>query len=76
MKKYFILIIALTFSISAIAQKKEIKTAGKELDKGNYEKAGVALDAAEALLGSMDDKYKSQYYLDALLVITSPITRK
>jgi len=63
MKKYFILIIALTFSISAIAQKKEIKTAGKELDKGNYEKAGVALDAAEALLGSMDDKYKSQYYL-------------
>ncbi|MGB4742832.1 MAG: tetratricopeptide repeat protein, partial [Flavobacteriaceae bacterium] len=34
-----------------------------ELDKGNFEKAAVALDAAEALLGSMDDKYKSQYYL-------------
>ena len=54
---------SLTLSFSAFAQKKEIKTATKELAKGNYEKAGVALDAAEALLGSMDEKYKSQYYL-------------
>ncbi|MDA7724777.1 tetratricopeptide repeat protein [Flavobacteriaceae bacterium] len=63
MKKYFVLLIALTLGFSVVAQKKEIKTAAKELDKGNYEKAGVALDAAEALLGSMDEKYKSQYYL-------------
>ena len=54
---------SLTLSFSAFAQKKEIKTATKELAKGNYEKAGAALDAAEALLGSMDEKYKSQYYL-------------
>jgi len=63
MKKYFAFVIALTLGFSAVAQKKEIKTATKELAKGNYEKAGVALDAAEALLGSMDEKYKSQFYL-------------
>lgn len=63
MKNYFVLLIALTLGFSVVAQKKEIKTATKEIDKGNYEKAGVALDAAEALLGSMDEKYKSQYYL-------------
>ena len=63
MKKYLVFVIALTLGFSAVAQKKEIKTATKELAKGNYEKAGVALDAAEALLGSMDEKYKSQYYL-------------
>ena len=63
MKKYFVLAIALTLGFSVVAQKKELKTADKELDKGNFKKAAVALDAAEALLGSMDDKYKSQYYL-------------
>ena len=63
MKTYFVLAIALTLGFSAVAQKKEIKTAAKEIDKGNYEKAAVALDAAEALLGSMDEKYRSQYYL-------------
>jgi len=63
MKKYFVLAIALTLGFSVVAQKKELKTADKELDKGSFEKAAVALDAAEALLGSMDDKYKSQYYL-------------
>ena len=63
MKKYLVFVIALTLGFSAVAQKKEIKTAAKELDKGNFEKASAALDAAEALLGSMDEKYKSQYYL-------------
>jgi len=63
MKKYLVFVIALALGFSAVAQKKEIKTAGKELDKENYEKAGAALDAAEGLLDSMDEKYKSQYYL-------------
>jgi tetratricopeptide (TPR) repeat protein len=63
MKTYFVFVIALSLSFSAVAQKKEIKTATKELVKGNYEKAGAALDAAEAFLGSMEEKYKSQYYL-------------
>tara|TARA_B110000967_G_scaffold206140_1_gene252149 strand:+ start:1630 stop:2886 length:1257 start_codon:yes stop_codon:yes gene_type:complete len=63
MKKCFVFVIALTLSFSAVAQKKEIKTATKELAKGNYEKAGAALDAAEAFLDTMEEKYKSQYYL-------------
>ncbi|MBT7851174.1 MAG: tetratricopeptide repeat protein [Formosa sp.] len=63
MKKYLVFVIVLALGFSAVAQKKEIKTAGKELDKENYEKAGAALDAAEGLLDSMDEKYKSQYYL-------------
>ena len=63
MKKYFVLAIALTLGFSVVAQKKELKAANKEIDKGNFEKATVALDAAETLLGSMDEKYKSQYFL-------------
>ena len=63
MKTYFVLAIALTLGFSVVAQKKELKAANKEIDKGNFEKATVALDAAETLLGSMDKKYKSQYFL-------------
>ena len=63
MKKYILLALALTIGFSAVAQKKELRTAKKELAKGNYDKAGIALDAAEALLGSMEAKYKSKYYL-------------
>ena len=63
MKKYIVLALALTIGFSVFAQKKELKTAKKELAKGNYDKAGLALDAAEALFGSMDAKSKSKYYL-------------
>ena len=63
MKKHIVLALALTIGFSAVAQKKELRTAKKELAKGNYDKAGIALDAAEALLGSMEAKYKSKYYL-------------
>ena len=63
MKTYVVFAMALTLSFSAVAQNKEIKTATKELAKGNFEKAGVALDAAEAFLDSMEEKYKNQYYL-------------
>ena len=63
MNKYFVLVIALTLGFSAIAQKKELKTAAKELKKNNFEAAVTALDAAEALMSQMDDKSKSQYYL-------------
>ena len=48
---------------SISAQKKELRNAGKALDKGNFEKATMALDAAEALLESMDDKQKSEFHL-------------
>ena len=63
MKNYLVMALALTLGFSAVAQKKELRSAKKALLKENYENAGVALDAAEALLSTMDDKYKSKYYL-------------
>ena len=48
---------------SISAQKKELRNAGKALDKGDFEKATTALFAAESLLESMDDKQKSEFHL-------------
>jgi tetratricopeptide (TPR) repeat protein len=63
MKNYLVLALALTLGFSLHAQKKELRSARKALLKENYENAGVALDAAETLLPTMNDKYKSKYYL-------------
>ena len=63
MKKYLILGFVMIFFGSISAQKKELRNAGKALGKGNFEKATMALNAAEALLKSMDDKQKSEFYL-------------
>ena len=63
MKKYIILGIIMMLFGSLSAQKKELRNAGKELDKGNFEKATMALNAAELLLESMDDKQKSEFHL-------------
>lgn len=63
MKNYLIFGLLLTFAWSINAQKKELRTAGKELGKGNFEKAATALSAAELVFDAMDDKQKSQYYL-------------
>ena len=63
MKKYLILGFVMIFVGSISAQKKELRNAGKALDKGNFEKATMDLDAAEALLESMDDKQKSEFHL-------------
>tara|TARA_B110000459_G_scaffold132986_1_gene145410 strand:- start:564 stop:1835 length:1272 start_codon:yes stop_codon:yes gene_type:complete len=63
MKKYIVFVFALTLSFFTVAQKKELRTAKKALSKGDYVKAGAALDAAEVLLESMESKYISKYYL-------------
>ena len=63
MKKYLILGFVMIFVGSISAQKKELRNAGKALDKGNFEKATMALNVAEALLESMDDKQKSEFHL-------------
>ena len=63
MKKYIILGFVMIFVGSISAQKKELRSAGKALDKGNFEKAKTALDAVETLLESMDDKQKSEFHL-------------
>tara|TARA_Y100000385_G_scaffold171148_1_gene177300 strand:- start:603 stop:1853 length:1251 start_codon:yes stop_codon:yes gene_type:complete len=63
MKKYLILGFVMIFVGSISAQKKELRNAGKALDKGDFEKATTALFAAESLLESMDDKQKSEFHL-------------
>ena len=63
MKNYLIFGLLLTFVWSINAQKKELRTAAKELDRGNFEKAFAALTAAASFMDAMDDKQKSQYYL-------------
>ena len=63
MKNYLIFGLLLTFVWSINAQKKELRTAAKELDRGNFEKASAALTAAASFMDAMDDKQKSQYYL-------------
>jgi tetratricopeptide (TPR) repeat protein len=63
MKKYLILGFVMIFVGSISAQKKELRNAGKALDKGDFEKATTALFAAETLLESMDDKQKSEFHL-------------
>ncbi len=59
-----ILSIALSFlTVAAIAQKKEIRDAGKAVDKGSYAEAKTLLNQAEPLLSEANDNYKEDYYL-------------
>ncbi len=51
------------FSVVAIAQKKEIRDAGKAVEKGSYAEAKSLLTQAEASLGSANDKLKADFYL-------------
>ena len=58
------LVIALAFSISAFsfAQKKELKSAEKAIKSNNFAEAKAALNLAEGLMSSMDEKTKAKYY--------------
>ena len=59
-----LLSVALSFaSIVAIAQKKEIKDAGKAVEKGSYAEAKSFLNQAEPMLSEANDSYKTDYYL-------------
>lgn len=59
-----LLSVALSFvSIVAIAQKKEIKDAGKAVEKGSYAEAKSFLNKAEPMLSEANDSYKTDYYL-------------
>lgn len=62
MKKLVTIIGALLISISAVAQKNEIKTLEKALKNNNYSEAKSAAMAADALLSNMDDKTKAKFY--------------
>lgn len=62
MKKYLIFGLLLTVTWSMNAQKKELRAVSKALGKANFEQAATALAAAEALMSSMDEKQKGQFY--------------
>lgn len=58
-----ILVISLAMlSITAMAQKTEVKNAEKAIKKGNFTEAVTHIDAAEKLLSNMDDKTKAKFY--------------
>lgn len=62
MKKQVIIALAFSISVISFAQKKELKTAEKAIKSNNYSEAKAALKQAEAMLSSMDDKTKAEYY--------------
>ena len=62
MKKFIALVLLLAVSSMSFAQKSEVKAIEKALKSSNYADAKSAVTAAEALMGSMDDKTKAKFY--------------
>lgn len=62
MKKQVVIYLALMFSVFTFAQKKEIKDAEKAIKSNNFAEAKAALQGAEALMSSMDEKTKAKFY--------------
>lgn len=59
-----ILTVALSlFSLMAVAQKSEIKSAEKAVDKGNYTEAKAEIEKAESLLADANDKWTERFYV-------------
>lgn len=63
MKKNILSIGLSLLSIVAIAQKKEIRDAGKAIDKGSYAEAKTLLTQAESMLGDANDNLKEDFYV-------------
>lgn len=63
MKKEFFSIALSFLSVVAIAQKKEIRNAGKAVDKGSYAEAKSLLDQAEPNLSGVNDRFRTDFYL-------------
>lgn len=63
MRIYLILVLVTTSFCSIFAQKKELRSVTKELNKGNFEKAETTIKSIEPMLVSMDEKQKSEFYL-------------
>ncbi|WP_418603258.1 tetratricopeptide repeat protein [Hwangdonia sp.] len=62
MKKQLIIALAISISAFSFAQKKELRSAEKAIKGNNFAEAKAALNQAEALMTSMDDKNKAKYY--------------
>lgn len=63
MKKNILSIGLSLLSVVAIAQKKEIRDAGKAVEKGSYAEAKTLLTQAESMLGDANDNLKEDFYL-------------
>jgi tetratricopeptide (TPR) repeat protein len=62
-KKQIIIALALLVSTFSFAQKDEVKAAEKAIKNGNFADAKAAINSAEGLIGSADDKIKAKFYL-------------
>lgn len=60
--KYVLLAIAAVISVSAIAQKDQLKAAEKSLKNGNSQEALTTLQGAESIFSSATDTEKAQFY--------------
>ena len=62
MKKYVVLLIAITISAFSFAQKTELKGAEKALKSNNFASAKTFIKSAEAMESSMDLKTLAKFY--------------
>lgn len=62
MKKQTIVALALLVGSFSFGQKNELKDAEKAIKKNNFAEAKSAINAAESLIGSADDKTKARFY--------------
>ncbi len=62
MKTKVIIALALLVSSFSFSQKDELKAAEKALKNNNFADAKTAIQSAEALIGSADDKTKAKFY--------------
>lgn len=62
MKKQIAIALALLVSSFSFAQKNELKAAEKAIKSGNFADAKAAINSAESLIASADDKVKAQFY--------------
>jgi tetratricopeptide (TPR) repeat protein len=62
MKKLITLVFLLAVASMVFAQKSELKAIEKAIKNSNFGDAESAVSAAEALIGSMDDKSKAKFY--------------
>lgn len=69
MKRGLLLLLSLSLSVAALAQKKELKAAEKSLKKGQYGQMNAPLKVVKGQLEGLDDKLKAKYlYLSAMAV--------
>ena len=62
MRKQVVFGLAVMISTFSFAQKKELKLADKAIKSSNYADAKAAINSAEALLSTMDEKTKAKFY--------------